>query len=220
MAFYDSAVFNLCAQTNDPQIKAKHAQSETEALYNYEKGLKEVQESLGNIDYKPLISSFNKISTNIKHAVDDHKKKLRNIEELEMESKEKQINSNDDLRQQIAHLREENDKLNEELGLQAVELDALLEEKFALKSSSESQTDNSQPQPNYGMNETFNKAISGAINNYLKIVMCPLCQTNRRDCIISSCGHAFCRKCLVRRKTCPSCGQRFIEPDLRKLRFN
>ena len=217
MAFYDSTIFNLTAEANDPPLKHKIVQSEYEILINYEKGLHEVQDSLSSIDYKPLIQSLDKIKINLKQAVDDHKKKLKAIEDNENESDDDENESNDSLKQQISQLRAESEQLCQELGEQSAELDLLLEEKFAHKKCS---IKPKVKQQTSSVDSSLNLALSGSIEKYLQWVMCPQCQTNQRDSIITSCGHVFCRKCLERKRTCPICGQRFTDQDVKRLRFN
>ena len=56
------------------------------------------------------------------------------------------------------------------------------------------------------------KALKGAY-------YCSVCKATKRSCIISRCGHTFCRNCIddrikLRNRRCPSCNGGFAEADV------
>ena len=214
MAFYDSTIFNLSAEANDQPMKQKIIQSEYDTLINYEKCLHEINDSLSSIDYRPLMQNLERIKSNIKKAVDNHRKKLKAYEDNEMEDNDDEAETNDSLKEQISQLKAESEQLSQELGEQSAELDLLLEEKFAHQKCMIVPKQKAPPS-----DQTLNLALSGSIEKYLEWVMCPICRKNRRDSIIINCGHVFCRKCLERKRTCPICSQRFTDQDVKRLRF-
>lgn len=213
IAASDTNIFNMSATANDQIMIQKLSQNEADALINYEKGLYDINESLKSSDTKELIDNFDHIRDNIRKVSEEHKKRAqtvaKNDEKAESKIKGKEAQVIDQLKEEIAALREEATTLSHQLGEQSAELDILTEEKFAIKAG-KVKIEKSCASPS-------NIAQAGSINKYLNWVMCPICKANQRDVIISSCGHPFCRKCLEKKRTCPICSKRFSEQDLKKL---
>ena len=61
---------------------------------------------------------------------------------------------------------------------------------------------------------TFCELADEQLEFYKGMVKCPLCKRSDKDCLITKCGHAFCRDCIderlaSRNRKCPSCNQVF-----------
>jgi hypothetical protein len=80
---------------------------------------------------------------------------------------------------------------------------------FTHKSSSFSATPSASP---FALDIGEMKALKGAY-------YCSVCKATKRSCIISRCGHTFCRNCIddrikLRNRRCPSCNSGFAEADV------
>jgi hypothetical protein len=112
-------------------------------------------------------------------------------------------------RKEIEELSVKNYKLWMEIGQAKLELDAVNEEHYRAVQQVEFLRNALPPyvDPN---NEQ-------QVAKYRRMVFCPICQVNRRDCILSGCGHVLCRACLEKcqKKECPICQKPFSEDTMK-----
>eukprot|EP00816_Leptocylindrus_hargravesii_P000665 CAMPEP_0196827490 /NCGR_PEP_ID=MMETSP1362-20130617/94183_1 /TAXON_ID=163516 /ORGANISM="Leptocylindrus danicus, Strain CCMP1856" /LENGTH=885 /DNA_ID=CAMNT_0042208129 /DNA_START=510 /DNA_END=3167 /DNA_ORIENTATION=- len=57
------------------------------------------------------------------------------------------------------------------------------------------------------------------IESLMKRLSCPVCDFGQKECMITSCRHMFCKKCIEkniknRNRKCPACGARFDAKDV------
>lgn len=54
------------------------------------------------------------------------------------------------------------------------------------------------------------------VQKYKEMVICPICKANKRDSILSSCGHPVCKACIDKSQgKCPICSVPFIENNIK-----
>ena len=70
------------------------------------------------------------------------------------------------------------------------------------------------------MKEGKNRDYEPVMTTYLRKVMCPICQTWRREVLLRSCGHAVCSKCMTNRHICPICKEKVNESDIKYINLN
>ena len=55
-----------------------------------------------------------------------------------------------------------------------------------------------------------------SMKRFKQMVICPICSQNRRDSILTSCGHPICRACLQKSEgVCPICSVPFTEDNIK-----
>ena len=53
-----------------------------------------------------------------------------------------------------------------------------------------------------------------------KLILCPVCHNNRRDCLLSTCMHPICKQCMKNAKgVCPICKTSFSQNDVKPFYF-
>ncbi|QIW98775.1 hypothetical protein AMS68_004293 [Peltaster fructicola] len=68
------------------------------------------------------------------------------------------------------------------------------------------------------MRKARNTSASGDTDEWRRVAICPVCNTNLRNSALKLCGHTFCQNCVdnlisSRSRKCPSCGKGFGNND-------
>ena len=58
------------------------------------------------------------------------------------------------------------------------------------------------------------------IKKLQKLILCPCCHKNKRDCLLTPCMHPICKQCMKNAKgSCPLCKTSFTQKDVKPFYF-
>ena len=62
------------------------------------------------------------------------------------------------------------------------------------------------------------------VNQYKNKLICSVCSTNEKNCMLAKCTHMFCRSCIQdninnRNRKCPQCKLAFSKQDVKAIYF-
>jgi hypothetical protein len=182
-------------------------QTEVELMQRYEDGLKEVLDSLKFTEMGSWCDELGAIGASFaelartQQCIVDELERICAADDIEAQTAAK--------RKEIEELSVVNYRMCAEIGRAKLELDSVLEEQFRAQQNLEMYR---QWLPAY-----IDRENEQAVQEYTRRIMCPICQANKRDCILSCCGHCMCRVCLERApaKKCPICKIQFTEQNLK-----
>lgn len=100
--------------------------------------------------------------------------------------------------------------LDEELGRLEIEMYSLREKAAARAKIHEEQVEDTD--------EFINSVFESNLKSVMEKITCPLCKSRKRDTIITTCGHALCRRCIDDceiRRSCPVCLKSYTLTSLR-----
>ena len=205
----DRTLFELVAENCKAEIEDELHEKEIRHLKEYERNLKHIVESIIP-QVKDWCDELHIVLSKLKESriqqvelLEKQMKKLSCIDETEQKS--------EDLRNEINRLSQENYQLCQEVGQSKLQLDAAIEEQFRAQQEMELYKD--------WLPDFIDRNDDRQIQQYNAMITCPICGINRRDCILSSCGHPLCRSCVdqekLQEKKCPQCKKPFTEADIK-----
>lgn len=111
-------------------------------------------------------------------------------------------------RQEINLLSIANYQMCGEIGKSKFELQSIQEELLNTQQQLES--------INSYIPETIDRSNKHTMKKFKHMVFCPICKTNRRDTILSTCSHALCHSCLSENQDkCPICSKCYSPNDMK-----
>jgi hypothetical protein len=182
-------------------------QREIDLIEKYEEGLKDLLDSLKFSEMGAWCDELGEIGANFaalakkQEAVIADLRKATHVEGMKAQIEAK--------RKQIEDLSALNGRLSEEIAREELVLHGLREVEFRARHTPE--------QFRVSLPPYVNPEDERAVRQYRRKMTCPKCQFNRRDCVLSRCGHTMCRSCLsaLSVKKCPICGDSFTDAAVR-----
>ncbi|OHT12206.1 hypothetical protein TRFO_18114 [Tritrichomonas foetus] len=203
----DSAILKLDMDVCKAEEEIRLHSKELDQISKYEEGLREVLDSLKFNEMGEWCDKLGEIGGAFAYAASNQRKILQDLQNF----MNKNENINDQIeskKKEIEELSAQNYSLCIELGKRKLELNSVLEEHF--REEQELQSINDYV-PNY-----IDKNNTEEIDQYRKMVTCPICKANRRDSILTSCGHPICRSCVEKASgKCPICSCKFSDHNIK-----
>ncbi|XP_062501323.1 E3 ubiquitin-protein ligase BRE1A-like [Corticium candelabrum] len=77
-------------------------------------------------------------------------------------------------------------------------------------------------QKKFGIATTADEILKEELRTYKSKLVCPCCNTNKKDCVLTKCFHVFCTDCIktryeTRQRKCPKCAAAFGANDFHKI---
>lgn len=128
---------------------------------------------------------------------------------LSVENNEELQSVTESKKKEVKRLSEENYSKIVEYGNAKLELEAVIDDHFRIKQKLEAYDDFIPP--------IIDKNNKEAVDKYRFMAFCPLCNKNRRNVILTSCGHVLCKECLDKAEQhhCPFCKTSFSSETIR-----
>lgn len=205
LAKTDISVLELTAKATENEVYTYYNGQELESLSNLENKLKNVMESLKKVDVSVMIKSMNDICDSVikaKAKYDQAEQKLNSKFEKNEKSEEK--DTVESLNKEIKDLKEESLNLAKVASQKQILISRIEELTF--------DKDHADVRP-------INPVQATMLNKYVSRVMCPICKRNRRNVILSTCGHCFCSDCLSQRNACPVCNVSFTQNQVARIQL-
>ena len=202
----DKTIFGVVLAQCKAEEDAKQQALELELLSKYEDSVRDVMSSIRLAEMEQWCNELGEIGSSFAEIADVQKKimdeldKYAKVEDIEAKTAEK--------RKEIKALSEMNYRMCEAIGRAKLELEDMLDEQTRAQNTLELY---SEWLPPY-----IDRDNEQQVEEYKKMVTCPVCKSNRRDCILATCGHAICRPCAEKSKgICPICKAQFGETDVK-----
>ena len=131
------------------------------------------------------------------------------VEDEGEEQFEKEI---DELEEKTQRLIEERIQLEHEIADAAVEHDTMSEKLFAAVQDLVAMQHDSA--------RVRSEMEERQMMKLQKLILCPVCKDNRRECLLTTCMHPICKECMRNAKgSCPVCKTSFTQKDVKPFYF-
>ncbi|OHT10258.1 hypothetical protein TRFO_04266 [Tritrichomonas foetus] len=202
----DRKILEMAIEYSKIEGEFKLQDEEKESLMKYEIDLNEVQTLLR---FNEMSDWCRKLATIIE-ALDQIAVDQQNIvQELQNTSQVDQLKQQIDQKtKEVQLLSETNYRMNSEIGRSKLELSAANEEYFRAKQELEVNKD--------FIPDVIDKNDEEQVQRHKRMVICPICHTNRRDVILTTCRHPMCGECANKANfKCPICEESFNQSNVR-----
>jgi HAMP domain-containing protein len=201
--FHERALLKLYAEQFRSDDQPRRLAVENQLLDEYEAVLQEYLESSEPLDLDEIEASFERFAAGFKESSEQRRRAMEGLREPEDHRLFVEI---DQTKIEISRTRELLEQYDTEIGELEVELGALREENLDvvdLETEPEEQDDQ----------EVVNANYESMLAVLKEMLICPICKKRKRDTIIVSCGHPFCRRCIDNcevARSCPFCLKSYV----------
>jgi hypothetical protein len=193
--FHERALLKLYAEQFRSDDQPRRLAVENQLLDEYEARLREYLESSEPLDLGEIEASFDRFAAGFKESNEQRRRAMQGLCEREDHRLFVKI---DQTKIETNRTRELLEQYDAEIGELEVELGALRE------ASPDAVDLETEPEDQEVVNASYESRLAG-LNERL---ICPICKKRKRDTIIVSCGHPFCRRCIDNcevARSCPFC---------------
>ena len=209
----DKSILSLIMDFCKAEIEEKLHNEELEQLRTYEENLKNVLDMLKFKEMGEWCDKLSEIGAGFANAAVSQNNIIKDMHNLLGLNNEPGRNGRFDnastLESKIAAKKKEieelsftNYTLTNEISKMKLELNEIIDEQYRLEHDLQI---SDEWLPDY-----IDKNNPEQIKKYKEKILCPVCKANRRNTILTSCGHPICRSCVDKANyKCPICSKHF-----------
>ncbi|EAX87183.1 hypothetical protein TVAG_095760 [Trichomonas vaginalis G3] len=200
-------LFELIAQNKKLDEESVMQKDEQMLMSKYENALSAVFDGLHLEEMAKWADKLREVGEEFRKCAESQNQIAEDLNRYISAAEDKKVC--DEKRKEIEQLSEMNYKMAQEVGNARLELESAKEDNFRAQQEVEKFRD--------WMPDCIDKKNSEAVKKYKQMAFCPLCKYNRRDSILTTCGHAVCHSCLERdgQHLCPICKKSFTKNDIK-----
>ncbi|KAK8888826.1 hypothetical protein M9Y10_033566 [Tritrichomonas musculus] len=205
----DASILKLVIDSCKGDEEIKLHKDEYRLLEPYKEGLEEVLKSLKFNEMLKWCDKLGGIGQLFYEASKEQQKIIEKLQSIISNKEAEKVISAKKV--EIENLSLENHELCNQLEREKLKLDEVIQQRVVVQEKIKEKLENDDWIPEY-----IDKNDQQQVNKFKEMVICPICHQNRRDSILTTCGHPLCRACIQKAgDKCPICSKKFTEDNIR-----